>query len=134
MELKKLNTIQKDDKLNDVYSLDEIGPGGTRHEYIILEKDTPIAQVDDLAIYSKDKKFAGIYFQKGPRDSEQSLHGVMDTDLLEIVRDRYKGFQSGPYPSEEGAEILSLVEKALKLANQRIQNRKKRNVLGKNEK
>ena len=30
-----------------------------------------------------------------------NFHGVLDTDLLEIVRDRLKAFQAGPFASKE---------------------------------
>lgn len=31
--MKKLSTIQKREKLNDVFAVDEIGPGGANHLY-----------------------------------------------------------------------------------------------------
>lgn len=33
----KLSTIQKREKLNDVYSVDEKGPGGAHHRYVICD-------------------------------------------------------------------------------------------------
>lgn len=33
--MKKLSTIQKREKLNDVFSVDEIGPGGANHLYCV---------------------------------------------------------------------------------------------------
>lgn len=32
--MKKLSTIQKREKLNDVFAVDEIGPGGANHLYL----------------------------------------------------------------------------------------------------
>lgn len=72
--------------------------------------------------------------QKGPRKEKDSIHGVIDSDLLEIVRDRLKSFQSGPFSSRENACALTHIEEALMWLNRRVEDRIERNVLGKNEK
>ena len=72
--------------------------------------------------------------QCGPRKEKDSLHGVIDTDLLEIVRDRLKAFQAGPFSSRENACALTHIEEALMWMNRRVEDRIERNVLGKNEK
>ena len=116
---RKLETIQTKENLNSVYSSDEIGPGGAYHEYKILRNDTG----DELTT---------IKFQKGPRKESNSTHGVLDGDLLEIVRDRMMSFQNGPFASEYNAEALMHIEEALKALNRRVEDRISRNVLGKN--
>jgi hypothetical protein len=124
--VKKLSTIQKREKLNEVYSTDEIGPGGANHEYVIESKS-----IDDQGnpdVYTKIK------FQKGPRNEENSQNGIIDTDLLEIVRDRLKAFQDGPFNSDYNAFALVHIEEALMWLNRRVEDRIERNVLGKNEK
>lgn len=118
--MRKLETIQKREKLNDVFAVDEIGPGGANHEYHITlnnGKDT----ASDVAI---------IQMQKGPRKNVDSIHGVIDSDLLEIVRDRLKAFQAGPFASEYNEQALKHIEQALTWMNKRVEDRIKRNVLG----
>ena len=75
-----------------------------------------------------------LQMQCGPRKEKDSLHGVIDTDLLEIVRDRLKAFQAGPFSSRENACALTHIEEALMWMNRRVEDRIERNVLGKNEK
>ena len=58
--------------------------------------------------------------QKGPRKEKDSIHGVIDSDLLEIVRDRLKSFQSGPFSSRENACALTHIEEALMWLNRRV--------------
>ena len=72
--------------------------------------------------------------QCGSRKEENSIHGVIDSDLLEIVRDRLKSFQAGPFASEYNAKALEHVEEALMWLNRRVEDRIERNVLGKNVK
>ena len=55
-----------------------------------------------------------------------------DEDLLEIVRHRLQCFQKGEFPSRESACALTHIEEALMWLNKRKEDRKARNVLGKN--
>ncbi|WP_315076210.1 ABC transporter ATPase [uncultured Clostridium sp.] len=124
--MKELSTIQKREKLNFINVADEVGPGGAHHKY-------------EIKSYSMDSQgnydvYETIKFQKGPRNEEGSTHGVIDTDLLEIVRDRLKAFQTGPFSSRENAIALTHIEEALMWMNRRVEDRIERNVLGKNEK
>jgi molecular chaperone DnaJ len=66
------------------------------------------------------------------RKDEGSIRGIIDTDLLEICRDRLVDFQNGPFANKYNAEALIYVTKALESLNQRIEDREARNVLGKN--
>ena len=124
--MERLNTIQKREKLNEVYAVDEKGNGGANHEYHIVIRDT------------EEKEFAHdvvvIQFQNGARKEMDSVHGVLDTDLLEIARHRMKCFQAGPYASEYNAKVLEHIELALMYLNRRVEDRIERNVLGTNEK
>ena len=79
-----------------------------------------------------DDVMCNIQLQCGPRKEEGSIHGVIDTDLLEIVRDRLKAFQAGPFSSEYNAKALEHIEEALMWMNRRVEDRIERNVLGKN--
>ena len=113
----KLSTIQKRENLNDVYA-DDKGVGGASHDYTITSHDNP----DDVIEF--------ICFQKGARKDPKAVIGVIDTDLLEIVRDRLKGFQSGEFATRENACALTHVEEALMWMNRRVEDRIERNVLG----
>lgn len=121
--MRKLSTIQKREKLNEVYAIDEIGPGGANHKYHICMIDAEDKNIIlDLPIE--------INLQKGPRKEADSQHGVIDSDLLEIVRDRLKAFQAGPFASEYNAKALEHVEEALMWLNRRVEDRIERDVLG----
>ena len=119
--MRELNTVQTKEKLNTVYAVDEVGPGGANHLYKIKSKR--YGDFDTL-----------IQFQKGPRTMLTSVHGVLDVDLLEIVKDRLSSFQNGEYPSEYNEEALKGINIALNALNKRVEDRISRNVLGKNEK
>lgn len=119
-----INTIQKRNKLNTVYRTGDVGPGGAYHDYIIVSDGF---DYEELAI-------CNVNFQKGPRMEPNSRHGVLDTDLLEIVRDRLTFFQAGPYSCQENEMALRHVEEALLWMNKRVEDRADRNVLGTYEK
>lgn len=124
--MKKLSTIQKREKLNDVFAADEKSNGGANHTYAIHKcGETPTIENEPLAI---------IQFQNGARKLPYSIHGVLDTDLLEIVRDRLKCFQSGEFACRENACALTHIEEALMWMNRRVEDRIERNVLGTNNK
>jgi hypothetical protein len=126
--MEKLITIQKREKLNDVYSVDEKGPGGAHHRYVICEHGETCWQCGN----NSEGIMADIQLQCGPRKEEGSIHGVIDTDLLEIVRDRLKSFQDGPFVSEYNTKALEHIEDALMWMNRRVEDRIERNVLGTN--
>lgn len=117
--MNKLNTIQKRENLNEVFVMDEVGPGGAHHKYHIVSAD------GDVIL-----SLTEIIFQKGPRKEENAQHGVIDSDLLEIVRDRLKAFQAGPFASEYNEKALTHIEEALMWMNRRVEDRIERNVLG----
>ena len=124
-EVEKLSTIQKRETLNEVHACDEKGNGGANHFYeivAIVEKDAPSYIVGQ------------IQFQNGARKLPDSLHGVLDTDLLEIVRHRLQAFQKGDFATRENAIALTHIEEALLWMNKRVEDRIERNVLGTNNK
>ena len=123
MEREKLSTIQKRENLNVVYRTGEPGPSGGYHDYEIW--DAPA---------TADYPMAKILFQKGARKDHDARHGVLDSDLLEIVRDRLKAFQAGPYATRENAIALTHIEEALMWMNRRVEDRIEREVLGTMEK
>ena len=121
--MEKLKTIQTKENLNEVYRQGEPGPGGAYHEYGILIREP-----------EADAYMIRVRFQKGPRKDPDARHGVLDCDLLEIVRDRLKAFQDGPFACDENARALMYVEQALIQMNLRVENRIERGVLGTMEK
>ena len=124
--MSKLSTIQKRENLNAVYRTGEPGPGGAYHDYDIYPADCSLIETEI--------PMACIEFQKGPRKDPNARHGVLDTDLLEIVRDRLKAFQAGPYACRENACALTHIEQALMWMNRRVEDRIERRVLGTMEK
>jgi hypothetical protein len=123
--MEKLSTIQKRNNLNEVSRCGDPGPGGAYHDYeidMMVDPETGLVFTMHLA------------FQKGPRNEIGSEHGVLDTDLLEIVRDRLKCFQSGEFACRENACALTHIEEALMWMNKRVEDRAERGVLGTSEK
>ena len=133
--MEKLNTIQKRNKLNDVYRMDAPGTGGACHAYVIVKEGAKCS--DRCAGYldfDTDDIVGAINFQHGPRAEENSVHGVLDTDLLEIVRDRLKAFNQGEYATRENACAITHIEEALLWMNKRVEDRAERGVLGTTQK
>jgi len=119
--MEKLSTIQKRENLNEVYAVDEKGNGGASHKYTVMAYD--ISSFKTL-----------IQFQNGARKLENSTHGVLDADLLEIIRHRLQCFQQGQFATRENAIALTHIEEALMWMNKRVEDRIERGVLGTNNK
>ncbi|MCI9467794.1 MAG: ABC transporter ATPase [Oscillospiraceae bacterium] len=118
--MRKLDTIQKEHLLNHAYATDTPDKSGACHFYTVMD--------------SEDKLIMGyIRFQQGVREGNLPV-GLRDDDLLEIVRDRLKGFQKGPFPCEENAKALACIEEALGYLKTRTDSRFDRGVLGKETK
>lgn len=116
--MRKLDTIQKEHLLDHVYATDNADHSGANHFYTVMD--------------SQDKMIMGyIRFQQGARCGIDLPNGLRDDDLLEVVRDRLKGFQRGPFPCEENEKALACIEEALEYLKQRTDSRFERGVLGK---
>lgn len=89
------------------------GVGHAHHCYTINDK--------------KGQVLGTLSFQDGPI-KEAGINGVMDENLLAILIDRLKGFQSGPYQCAENAVALSKCQSALVMLKERT---KKREAAGK---
>lgn len=124
--MEKLITIQKREKLNDVYAVDEVGAGGANNEYIIVKSG---CYIEDGYV-ADNNLMCSIQLQRGPRTNESSISGVIDSDLLEIVRHRSQCFQAGLFASRDNAVALTHIEEALMWLNRRVEDRIERNVLG----
>jgi hypothetical protein len=111
--MRQLETIQKREKLNHVLRVKD----GGIHDYVIVRADT-------------QEVLLTVLFQDGPRKDDHSRPGVLDCDLLEMVRDRIKTFQEGPMGCWENLMALQNIEAALLWMNKRVEDRIERNVLG----
>lgn len=128
--MNNLSTIQKREKLNDVLA-GEKGIGGAAHDYMIVKSGHFTIDEKTASIVAQPKDvLAEIHFQKGARKDINALNGVLDCDLLEIVRDRLRGFQNGEFATRENACALTHIEEALMWMNKRVEDRIERNVLG----
>lgn len=133
--MEKLNTIQKRNKLNDVYRADAPGAGGASHHYLIVKEGAkPSGRCAGYLDFSTEDIVGVINFQHGTRHESSSVHGVLDTDLLEIVRDRLKAFNQGEYATRENALAITHIEEALMWMNKRVEDRAERGVLGTTQK
>ena len=115
--MRKLKTIQDKYLLNHAYATDTPDKSGANHFYTVMDAD------DNLIM-------GYIRFQQGARGGLVPPNGLRDDDLLEIVRDRLKGFQNGPFPCEENAKALACVEEAFTHLKTRTDDRAARGVLG----
>ena len=115
--MRKLDTVQKKYLLNHAYATDNHDHSGANHLYTVMD--------------SEDKLIMGyVRFQQGARTKKEPANGLRDDDLLEIVRDRLKGFQSGPLPCEENEKAIECIEEALRYLKKRTDSRAERGVLG----
>ena len=120
--MEKLITIQKRNNLNAIYRTGEPGPGGAYHDYDIYRAG--------CNPNTSEISMACIEFQKGPRNDPNARDGVLDSDLLEIVKDRLTFFQDGPMATRENHMALMHITEALMWLNKRVEDRAEREVLG----
>ena len=157
--MKQLNTIQKLENLNDVFALDEPGPGGAHHLYQVCKHNTGrISEEDGTFRIRPEDMVLTVQMQCGGRREAGSISVAVDADLLEIVRDRLRAYQTnslkesfrvaalygvktafpneGPYvPQETGfchayGCALAHIEEALMWLNRGVEDRITRGVLG----
>jgi len=117
-QARSLIRIQKNNNLNRVTCDDEAHPINKGHH-----------------VYSINMGAEGItlHFQNGPRSEPNSIRGILDVDLLEIVRDRLASFQEGPYATRENAIALTKIEESLMWLNKRVGDRVESGTLGTNK-
>lgn len=121
--MKKINfRIQRNNNLNDVFVEDVPGPGNGRHRYAVMPKGCSPEDKRPPLLY--------IHFQERARNTEGSTPGVLDSDLLEIVRHRLQSFQKGEYATRENACAITHIEEALMWIAKRVDDRAERGVLG----
>ena len=129
--MKQLSTIQKLENLNDVFAIDVPGPGGAHHLYQVCKHNTGRISEEDGTFRTRPENMVlTVQMQCGGRREAGSISGAVDADLLEIVRDRLRDFQAGPYSCRENACALTHIEEALMWLNRRVEDRITRGVLG----
>ena len=120
MDVRKLDTIQTRNKLNNVFAQGDAGAGGERSEYAVMSQ----------CAGDKPTCVAVIQFQSGPRGAAGSKPGILNEDALEMVRDRLIAFQDGIFACDENAMALQHITTALLYLNMRAERRAERGVLG----
>lgn len=116
-------TSHKANGLNDEISisvLDQPGPGGAHHLYMITAVDPSTHRLHECPIK----------FQLGGIQ-ESGVNGISNEALLAIVEDRLDCFQSGPFATTENALALNAVRQALEKLHERTRERQQRGVEGK---
>lgn len=119
--LSKVNYHKVDDQdLVEIAIMDEPGPGGAHHSYLIFWPG------------ARGIQSATIQFQKGPI-LENGVNGITNEVLLALVRHRLTCFQSGPFPNDYNAEALGHVKAAMEQLHARTRERRARGVEGKTQ-
>ena len=107
-----------------VCAIDEKGQGNANHHYDIYAVGKGFGNPASLGC---------VHFQNGPI-KEVGVNGVANEDLIAIVIDRMRGFQSGNYACRDNALALTKLEEALMWLRNRTNERESRGVEGTNEK
>ena len=113
-------------RFTQVSCLDGPGQGNACHEYRISRVDNPSSLRE-----TRLGEFGDVHFQNGPIQ-EFGVNGCHNEDLLAIVIDRLRGFNSGEFRCRENALALTKLEEALHWLNARTEDRQNRGVEGLN--
>jgi len=101
--------------------MDEPGQGGACHAYLLSYPNPQGAKLPPRSLH--------ISFQNGPI-AEIGVNGVTHEALIEILIDRLKGFQAGPYACVENADTLGKLISAQAFLHARTKARMERGVEG----
>lgn len=110
--------------------LDQPGSGGANHLYEIAGFN-PTSNPSEG--FTAGEGYAHILFQNGPI-LEVGVNGVTHETLLEIVADRLRSFQAGPFASKANACALTHIEEAQHWLHSRTLERMRRGVEGTHQK
>ena len=108
--MRELEVIMGEDKLNSVWAVDE-KEFNANHEYAIFRNDWEIERIQ---------------FQRDPTEEKNSITGVTDSDLLEIVRDRLTDLQNSEFACKENENALANVNMALDWLYEKVLEKKRR--------
>lgn len=115
---------------NDVLTIqvqDGPGAGGANYLYAVYGFHTLNNPSADSTC--RDETAMKILFQNGPIN-EAGVNGITHEVLLEIVADRLRSFQAGPYAGRENALALTKIEEAQHWLQHRTRARMARGVEG----
>lgn len=115
-----------------IHVIDEPGSGGANHVYFVTGIEFDRNPSGMLALdYAKANNMEGceISFQNGPI-LEAGVNGLTHEALLAILCDRLRGFQAGPYASDDNGEALAHMEQAQAALQRRTKARMARGVEG----
>ena len=98
-----------------------------RDPLTVIDADGPLYEV---ASPKSPELRISIPFQDGPCKEAGAVNGLFVEELLAICRDRLRGYQSGPFPSEANQDALDAIKAALDALNARTRDRIGRNVEG----
>ena len=115
-------------KYTKVVAMDEKGQGNANHEYEISSVD-PVKSGNENGWMTAGMR---IIFQNGPIKAV-GINGIHNEDLIAIVIDRLRGFESGDFACSENATALKSLENALFELNYRTKQREARGVEGTHE-
>lgn len=101
----------------DILVMDEPGPGGANHQYVVEMPVGPDVYVS---------------FQNGPI-GEVGVNGITHEVLLAIVIDRLRAFQRGAFSCRENALALTKLEESMHWLHHRTRQRMDRGVEGTNQ-
>lgn len=104
----------------EAVAIDEPGPGGANHQYMIREV---------VAAPQAPHMFAHVKFQVGPV-GEAGINGCQNEQMVAIVIDRLSGFQSGEFACPLNAEAMHHFQNGLSCLHARTKDRKARGVEG----
>lgn len=108
-------------RYTEVRSTDSIGAGNANHAYEVVT--VPQTGNESAAVV------ATISFQNGPI-KESGINGCHNEDLIAIVIDRLRAFQSSAYSCRENALALTKLEESLHWLKHRTAERQARGVEG----
>lgn len=115
-----------------IHAVDEPGSGGAYHEYLVSSNQLEPASVtrgEGEAISVELQTLGEVHFQNGPI-KETGVNGLTQEALIAICMHRLECFQDGPFPSEDNAEALEHLAKAMECLQRRTKDRLARNVEG----
>lgn len=120
MSIRRLKTLQKTKRLNEIYAIDTKGYNGSNHQYAIVSEDFPNTKNK----YYNEEYLVDtvIQFQYGAREEEGSIPGVLDIDLLEIVKDRLLSLNEEFFTTEVTHAIMH-IESALIWMNKQAEDK-----------
>lgn len=109
---------------------DEPGAGGAQHLYMIEGFDTSTnPSCPFVERHGTPAQHTTILFQNGPIN-DVGVNGITQEALLEIVADRLRSFEAGPFACRENALALTKIEEAQHWLQQRTLARMRRGVEG----